>query len=161
MIEVTQRPLISDIAHELIAQIAPRELPMFRPTCEAYFEDPEKIFEAPKDNRLGFGLDTAIAFLTPVVLAVTTGVVKFLAEKVKESLKEASAELVAKLVKKMFNGRPLPAEGDKNKPLALSHEELAQLRQLMVEMAKRLRLSKDQTELLVSAVVGRLAIADT
>jgi hypothetical protein len=43
---------------------------------------------AGKDEVLGFGLAEAATFLTPLVLAVITEVVKFLAEEVKQSLKD-------------------------------------------------------------------------
>jgi hypothetical protein len=91
MTDVTQHQLISDIAHELIAQVAPRELPLFRPTSQAYFENLKGEVQSSKskDEMLGFGPDTAITFLTPIVLALTTEVFKFLADKVKESVKEA------------------------------------------------------------------------
>jgi hypothetical protein len=161
MNELAYKELITDIAHDLIAQIAPQELPLFRPTSEAYLRNLGQGF-TPRhatDDMLGFGLDTAITFLTPVVLAVATEAVKFLAEKVKESVKEASGELVTKFVKELFNRIP-PAGEDKSTPLVLSQEELVQLRQLMVETAKHLRLPKEKTGLLVNAIMGRLAVPE-
>jgi hypothetical protein len=158
MTDAAQHQLIRDIAHELIAQIAPRELPLFGPASAAFFNPDSKPVppSTPRDEMLGFGPDTAITFLTPVVLALTTEAVKFLMEKVKESIKEASGELITKWVKKIFNTE----ERAKNTPLALSREELVQLRQLMVETAKHLRLPNDKTELLVNTIVGQLALAD-
>jgi hypothetical protein len=162
MTDATQHQLISDIAHELITEIAPGELPLFRVTSEAYFENLDKELKLlePTDEMLGFGLDMAITFLTPVVLALTTKVVTFLADKVRESIKEASGELVTKFVEKMFKSNPPTEERDKKTPLTLSGEELAQLRQLMLDTAKRLRLPNDKTESLVNAIVAKLAIGD-
>ena len=163
MTDATQHQLISDIAHELIADIAPRELPLFHLTSEVYIKNLDRGDEPPEptDEMLGFGLDAATTYLTPVVLALTTEVVTFLAKKAKESIKEESGELVTKFVKEMFKGVPPTEERDKKTPLALSREELVQLRQLMVETAKHLRLPKDKTELLVNAVVGSLAITES
>jgi hypothetical protein len=163
MTDATQHQLINDIAHELIAEISPEELDLFHPTSEAFFENLDKGLKLlePTDEMLGFGLDTAVTFLTPVVLVLTTEVVTFLAEKAKESIKEASGELITKFIKEIFKRIPPTAEGDKRAPLALSHEELVQLRQLILDTAKRLRLPNDKTELLVHAIVGRLTIADS
>jgi hypothetical protein len=159
MTELAYKELITDIAHELIAQIAPQELPLFRPTSEAFINNLGNGLTRrdTTDDMLGFGLDTAIDFLTPVVLALTTEVVKFLAEKAKESIKEASGELIAKFIKRMFNRIP-STEEDKSTPLVLSPEELVQLRQLMLETTEQLRLPKEKTTLLVNAIVGRLAV---
>jgi hypothetical protein len=161
MTELAYKELITDIAHELIAEIAPRELPLFRPTSEAFINNLGRGLNPRNatDEMLGFGLDTAIAFLTPVVLALTTEVVKFLAEKAKESIKEASGELITKIIKGVFNRIP-PTGQDKSTPLVLSREELVQLRQLMVETARHLRLPKEKTGLLVNAIMGRLAVPD-
>jgi hypothetical protein len=166
MTDATQHQLISDIAHEVITEIAPRELPSFPLTSKAYFasiNDPGEGGEPPKpkDEMLGFGLDTAVTYLTPVILALTTEVVTFLAKKVKDSIKEESGELVTKFVKEMFKRIPPAEERDKKAPLAVSREELVQLRQLMLETAKHLRLPNDKTELLVNAVVGKLVIAES
>jgi hypothetical protein len=163
MIDATQHQLISDTAHEVITEIAPRELPLFHITSKTYLENLDEGLKQrkPTDTMLGFGLDTAITFLTPVVLALTTEVVKFLAEKAKESIKEASAELITKFVKEMFKRIPSTEERDQETPLALSREELVELRQLMLETAKPLGLPNDKMELLVNALVGKLAIADS
>jgi hypothetical protein len=163
MTDATQHQLISDIAHEVITEIAPGELPLFRVTSKTYLDNLNKELKPrkPTDQMLGFGLDTAITFLTPVVLALTTEVVKLLAEKAKETLKEASAELVSKFVKAMVRRISPTEERDEKTPLALSREELAQLHRLMFETAKQLRLPNDKTELLVNAIVGRLAVANS
>jgi hypothetical protein len=163
MTDRTEHQLICDIAHEVITEIAPGELPLFRVTSKTYLENLDEGLKPrkPTDKMLGFGLDTAITFLTPVVLALTTEVIKFLVEKVKESIKEASGELITKFVKEMVKRIPPTEERDRKTPLALSREELVELRQLLLETAKHLRLPKEKTELLVNAIVGRLAIANS
>jgi hypothetical protein len=163
MTDATQNQLISDIAHELITEIAPGELPLFPVTSEVYFENLDKGLKLlePTDEMLGFGSDTAITFLTPVVLALTTKVVIFLADKVRESIKEASGELVTKFIKEMFKSIPPTEEQEKKTPLILSREQLSQLRQLIFETAKHLRLPSDKTESLVNAIVTKLVIGDT
>jgi hypothetical protein len=161
MIDANQVPLISDISRGLVEEIAPQELPLFRITSKVYFEEPEKVFEDRKhhDNVLAIGLGDTITFLTPVVLAITTQVIKFLAEKAQKSIQEQSEEIIAKFVKSMFK-RISPKEEEKEVSLKLSREELIELRKLMLETAKQLRLPEDRTDLLVNAMVGRLAITN-
>ncbi len=88
MTDSTHNQLVIDLGRDLISRIAPQEIPIFRANSEAYFKDPQKTLSARagKDETLGFGIGEAAAFLTPVVLAVTTEVIKFLAEEVKTPL---------------------------------------------------------------------------
>jgi len=67
-----QNQLVADLARDMVAEIAPQELPTFRAQSEAYFKDPERALkgQAGKDDMLGFGVGAAVTFLTPVVLAV-------------------------------------------------------------------------------------------
>jgi hypothetical protein len=53
-----------------------------------------------------------------------------------------------------------PKEEEKEVSLKLSREEIIELRKLMLETAKQLRLPEDKTDLLVHAMVGRLAITN-
>ena len=81
MNETTQNQLIADLARDVVTEIAPQELPMFRLQSEAYFKDPDSALEghAGGEDMLGFGAGAAAAFLTSAVLAVTTAIVKFVA----------------------------------------------------------------------------------
>ncbi len=165
MTDLTRDQLIRDIARDVVGQIAPQELPLFRATSEAYFKNPREVLEGkkPRDETLGFGLETAVAFLTPVVLAVATEVVKFVAERIKESLKEEGAGIVTELIKKMFKRfRSTGEERGKAPALApLSPEQLAQVRQRAIEKACQLNLPEVQARLLADAIVGSLAVIDS
>jgi hypothetical protein len=105
MIDANQVPLISDISCGLVEEIAPQELPLFRITSKVYFEEPEKVFEDRKhhDNVLAIGLGDTITFLTPVVLAITTQVIKFLAEKAQKSIQEKAKKLLLNLSRVCLN----------------------------------------------------------
>ena len=163
-----QYPLVSDIAYELVQEIAPRELPLFQITSKAYFEKPDKVFEEfiHHGGILNFGLDSVTIFLTPAVLAVTNKVITFLWNKVKEAIQEESEEIINKFVKDMFKSIPYKKKQGKERQdektsLKLSREELVQLHQIMLETAKQLRLPQHETELLVNAMVGRLVTTNT
>jgi len=101
---------------------------------------------------LGFGAGAAAAFLTPAVLAVTTAIVKFVAQEVKESVQEEGADLISNIVKRMFKkfrpeekkegeGRKDESKKDKGKegPLPLTPEQLKKVRELAFEQALQRR----------------------
>jgi hypothetical protein len=150
--------LVTTLSREALAEIAPQELPLFRATSEAYFKDPEKTLanRGAKDDPLGFGAGEAVVLLTPVVLAISADVVKFLLEEVKKSAKDQSAAFIGEMVKQMFK-KVSPAT--KEKPPALTPEQLAQVRQIAVKKARQLKLSDDRAKTLADAIVGGLAVA--
>jgi len=173
MNETTQNQLIADLARDAVAEIAPHELPMFRLQSEAYFKDPDSAFEGHTggEDMLGFGAGAAAAFLTPAVLAVTTAIVKFVADEVKESVQEEGGDLISDIVKRMFKkfrpeekkegeGKKDESKKDKGKegPLPLTPEQLKKVRELAFEQALQLRLSENTAETLAESLVGSLVV---
>src|SRR5437660_8088092 len=103
MTEITQNQLTTNVAHNLIAQIAPQELPIFQVTSEAYFKNPDKMLKGQqgKDEMLGFGFELASAILmSPIVLAIVDDVVKVIVgEVIPNEIKESG--IVGKMFKKL------------------------------------------------------------
>lgn len=152
--------LVSEISRNLISEVAPQELPLFRATSEAYFKNPDKVLTAKSgnDDILGFGTGEAMILLTPVALAITTKVINFLIEEVKRSAKEESANLVSETVKAFFKKfRQEKEEGNKIPPL--SSEQLTRVQEIAIKEARRLKLSEKNVKLLANAIVGSLAVA--
>ena len=83
MTDKTENQLIAELARDLISQTVPQELPLFRANSEAFFSNPEKLLagQKGKDEMLGFGVGEAITMLSPVILMVTSEIVKFLIEE--------------------------------------------------------------------------------
>lgn len=178
MNETTQNQLIADLARDVVIEIAPHELPMFRLQSEAYFKDPDSALEghAGKEDMLGFGAGAAAAFLTPAVLAVTTAVVKFAAEEAKKSVQDEGADLISDIVKRMFKkfrpeekkegeGRKDESKKDESKkdkgkegPPPLTPEQLKKVHKLAFEQALQLRLSENTAETLAESLVGSLVV---
>ena len=84
MTDTGDTQLIIDLSRDLLAQVAPQELPLFRAASQAYQSDPDALSKSggEKDEMLGFGAGEVAALLTPAVLLITSEVVKFLAEEV-------------------------------------------------------------------------------
>jgi hypothetical protein len=153
-----QSQLIADVARDVVAQIAPEELPLFRATSVAYFKNPDKLVKKQmrKDEMLGFGVGEAVSLLTPTVLVVVAEAVTFVTAEVKKSIATESAGLISDLVKKQFK-KFQPEEkkaGDNPPPLTL--EQIAQVRKLAYQRFLQLKLSDAQANRLADAVVATL-----
>ncbi|MFC1466278.1 MAG: hypothetical protein ACFLMY_15665 [Candidatus Brachytrichaceae bacterium NZ_4S206] len=76
--------LISRVARELVGQLSPQELPLFRATSAAYFKDPAAVkrLAGARDDALGFGTSEAVNLIAPIALAVTAAVVSVLTQEV-------------------------------------------------------------------------------
>lgn len=160
MLNREEQNLLSDISRELIADIAPQELPLFRATSVAYFADPERVLKvrASSDAMLGFGVDPAILSWTPIVLTVTSAIIDFLREEIKASAKEETSGLVGAWVKQLFKKFRPPDDGGGAVP-PLTPEQLAQVREQALKKARQLKLPAGQAGMLADAIVGSLAVA--
>ncbi len=161
MTDAEQKQLVADLARDVVLQAAPQELPLFRLTSQAYFQNPEKALQkqAGKDELLGFGAAEAVILLTPVVLAVMTDVLKFVMEAVQKSIKEEGSGLVSDAVKQMFKRFRSQEKQETHGPAPLTPEQLTQVRKLAYERARQFQLSEAKAGLLADAMVGGLAIA--
>lgn len=163
MPDPAEQEIISEIAREQIGQLAPDELPLFRPTSEAYFKDPTKTLKTQSggDEVLGFGAQAALTFLTPIVLAVATEVVTFLVAEIGKSIKEEGRVAVGQIVKSLFKRfRGSDATQSPTTPASpkLSAEQLTQVRKVAYDKARSLNLPEARAALLADSLVGSLAV---
>ena len=160
-----QNQLVTDLARDLVAQMAPQELPLFRANSANYFKNPDKALQPQtgKDDMLGFGAGEVVTLLTPYLLAVLTEVVTFIVEEVKKSAKTQGTNVINDMVKQMFKKfQPQPTtQEQKPAPSAppLTHDQLAQIRQLAFEKSRKLKLSGRQSAMLADSIVGSLVLA--
>jgi hypothetical protein len=152
--------LVAQLARSAVTQTAPEELPLFRPTSEAYFDDPTSLEQrGPDDQMLGFGVEAAAVLITPIALKVARDVVNFIVEQVRGHAREAGKDAIDSIA-----DRVLKKDGDEAEPVApaeieLSDEELEEVRALALEKAKLLKLPPDKAQLLADSLVGSLATA--
>lgn len=164
MPDPVQKELIADLARELVAEIAPQELPLFRATSEAFLARLEKPTpdKSRTDAMLGFGVGPELAFVTPAVLVVAHEVIAFLASEVKKSLEKEASDVVSGLVKKMFKrAHSVDTKRDIDVPPLLTSKQATQIRELVFEKACQLNISEAQGRLLADAVVGTLVVASS
>jgi hypothetical protein len=95
--------LVTDIAHDVLAELAPQELPILPAATRAYFADPAAALKQSrsKDSALGFGVD-AFVFFTPVVLPVLSEVFEFLTQVAKKAVEAGLAKEIPEIIKGMF-----------------------------------------------------------
>ena len=150
--------LVAEVAKDLLSQIAPQEIPLFRSISTSYFINPEKTLsdQKAKDELLGFGAAEAVTLITPVILAVSSDVIKFLFEEAQKAMKSESTGLINETVKSWFS-KVHPKE-DKKAPPPLTAEQLQLVRKIAERKAQQLKLSKEHTKLLADAIVGTLAV---
>jgi hypothetical protein len=153
--------LIADLARQQVARMAPKELPLYQMTSEAYFEDPKAVeAQAGKDEMLGFGVEAGVAFLTPVALAVTTEVVKFIASELRKSVEAESSGVIREFIEKIFKRfRPAEKEEEGKMLPPLTQEQIVRVRELAFEKGRQLDLPETQAGLLADSLIGSLATA--
>ena len=148
--------LVSDIARDVLAELAPQEMPIFEAASRAYFADPAAALKQSrsKDSALGFGVESVV-FLTPVVLQVLSEVCEFLRQVAGKAVEAGLAEEIPQIIKKMFR-KLHSAEPDS--PSVLSREQIALIHGNVLAAAKRLRMPAEKARSLADAVTSRLVL---
>jgi hypothetical protein len=154
MSHVANNALVSDVARDVLAEIAPDELPIFQAASKAYFADPKAVAKQAKskDSMLGMGPDS-VTLLTPAVLHVVTEVCIFLAPVATEVAKSALAEGATEVFKGIFR-----RYGSKSPPV-LTPEQIQMVQAKVRAEAKKMRLPGNQAEILTNAVIAQLVLS--
>jgi hypothetical protein len=161
--DVVDDALVAQLARSAVSQTAPEELPLFRATSQAYFEDPTALERQKSgDEMLGFGVEAAVVLVTPVALDVARDVLNFVVEQVRIQARvhgqEAIERFTDRLLKHTSDDDEEPA-ASAGEPPDLTEEQLEQVRALALEKAQQLKLAPDKAELLADSLVGSLATA--
>jgi hypothetical protein len=150
--------LVAALARATVEKAAPEELPLFRATSEAYFEDPKALEQSGgKDEMLGFGVDAAMVLMTPVVLQVAKDVIGFLGEQLRERAREQGEGAIDRVIARLVNRNG--GEGEAEPVEELTDEQLEQVRALAIKKGRALKLSDERATLLADSLVGSLALA--
>jgi hypothetical protein len=148
---------ITDIARDVLAELAPQEIPIFPAASRAYFADPPAALKQyrSKDNALGFGVDPLLVSLTPFVLHTLLETFQFLTDIAKKAVEAGLAKEIPEIVKAMFrkfHSSEPPAA------LVLTKEQTRLIHENILESAKRLRFPPDKARSLADAIIARLAM---
>jgi hypothetical protein len=155
--------LVAQLARSAVSQTAPEELPLFRATSQAYFEDPDALERQKSgDEMLGFGVEAAVVLVTPVALNVAKDVLNFVLEQVREQAREHGKEAIERFTDRLLTRGDEQPAGEGAAPTEtpeLTEAQLEQVRALALEKAQQLKLAPDKAELLADSLVGSLATA--
>ena len=134
--------LVADVARQVVAQIAPDELPLFRATSEAYFRDPRRAARGTSggDSLLGWGEGLDPAYLTPIVLPVVGLALSFVIDQSRD----------------LNVGGTLTSLRERLAALENAADVRDRLRQLAFVQGRQLHLTDSQATNLASALVNSL-----
>ena len=155
-----QRDLIAEMSRDIVADVAPDELPLFRMNSTAYFKNPKKALESREgqDEALGFGIEAMVPLLTPVIIAVVTEIISHLEQSLSSHVASSAEGFIGGGLRSVFKrGGKAPAA-----PTAqLSPAQLAEVRDIAFRKARQLKLPETQAAMLADSVVGGLVVAPT
>jgi hypothetical protein len=155
--------LVAALARRAVAETAPAELPLFRATSQAYFEDPGRALagRAGSDDVLGFGPAAAALLLTPVALDVARSVVRFVLDHVRTKAEAQAGDAIEsateKLLRKIGLGDGHGGTDAAAEAAPLSDDQLREVHRIAFEKARQLNLPDAQADLLADSLVGSLA----
>ena len=159
------RELIVEVSRDVVAAVAPEEMVLFRPMTTAYFDAPDRLRQAPKDDLLGFGAGDAVVALTPVALSVISAVLTYIRREVAQATNKEVTQIIDEQVRALFRrfhrGEPGAAPAHGAAPAAapgLSKEQLAEVGRLAFEQARAMHVPEGRARLLADAVVGSLVL---
>lgn len=154
MPDQVDRDVVADVSRQIVAEVAPDELPLFSVNSQAYFKNPKKALESSEgaDDALGFGVELLVPLLTPIVLSVVTEVVNHLTQSLSQQLAGKAEQLVGALFKRPgATAHPAPV-------LQLSPAQLSEVRSIAFTKARQLKLPEAEAALLADSVIGSLAV---
>ncbi|GAA2216418.1 hypothetical protein GCM10009850_118870 [Nonomuraea monospora] len=146
--------IVRELTRQVITRAAPEELPLVQPMSDQFFEGRRRRGASGREDPLGFGLDTAVVLLTPIVLQVTAALVDELAQQLAGAVATrglAGLRLLRRLVLRQEDAAELAVP-------ALSPGQLDRVHGLARDKAVQLGLDPQQAELLADALRGSLTI---
>jgi hypothetical protein len=146
--------LMRDVAHDVVEQAAPQELPIYQAASTAFFEDPIGASQRSraKDSVLGFGFDPLTAMLTPAILSVLWEVFKFLVGIAQKAIAAGLEREISDILKSMFTKFGSPERS------LLTGKEVEALREHILRELKSLKVPGAKARALAEAVIAQLAV---
>lgn len=161
MTSIPTTDLVVAVARDLVTQLEPQELLLFRATSQQFRQHPERLLAGQKasDDPIGFGLGEGAALLTPAALATASAVIGYLVDEISKTAADKSASFIIETVQRIFKKAASPTpQNDKQLP-TLTPNQLAQVRAIALKQARQMKLSDARAKVLADAIVGSLAIS--
>lgn len=159
------RAVITEIARDVIEEIAREEVPVFSSVSQAYFADPQRALSGRGSRKapLGFGSGVVELILTPIVLAATAKAVECLAEI---TLKHLPEDGVRAALRRIFHagqrspGAPAPDDSAESTSsgavgVELRQEDIERLRHVVEATLHDCGAAPEISRLIADAIIGR------
>jgi hypothetical protein len=152
--------VVAEIGRDLVSQLAPAELILYRAKSEAFFKDrPTGDRKGKqKDEMLGIGTAEMVTFLTPVILYALQDVLKPMVGEAAKRLGEEAGDALASTIRKLF-GRPAPVSASAAGIPGLTQEQLTRAHATAVAAVLKWKRSPEQARRIADAIVASLATA--
>ena len=163
MTELSLRFRTASVARDLIAEVAPGELPRFPVTSETFFTRGGRLARGGREDMLGFGAHEAATFLTPVILMAVSRVMEFASEPAKDTLQSGLSDLMGRFVRWVSNklsGKRSEPEG-KTEFQPLTPDQLLRARSIALQTLVQHGFPEDKTDIVADLIVAKLAVPDT
>jgi hypothetical protein len=152
-----EQDLVRALAASVVGDLSPDELDVFDETAEEFFADPDEVLRAgDKDEAVGFGLE--LALITPVVLAVVTSVVRFLASLLADAMKETARPALVRTLRRILRIREDGATAQAA-AVPLDVDQLRRVHEVAMNRAMSLGLPEDRARLLADSIAGGIVVA--
>jgi len=149
------RATVEALARQLVADVSPAELPLFRATADSYFADPGRSLSprGRQDEALGFGVEAVVTLVGPFALDLVRRVLTSLTDRVGDAL----AEAVARRLGRQPDPPPAATGDQPGQPKPLDPAQLGLLRAVAQEEARRMQLPPERAQRLADALVASIA----
>lgn len=140
-----------ELAHAVIARIAPAELPQFELVAQAFHRASrrQRRRAARRNEPLGIGADGMVALLSVPTLYVASR----LADALAKNVANGTATWLTKMINKVFRRRASPPKTWRPEP-----GELIVIREVAAKRARRLGLTDEQVDIIADGIVAELML---
>lgn len=151
---------VRTLAKEIVAAVAPEELRMFSLQADEYFEDPRNAFrlDGDSDDMLGIGVGDVLPVVTPIVLAISAEVVRYLSDSVVQAAANRSLDAARAAVQRMI--RPRKTAADQTPVLDLPPGTEVTVRRIVTEISVKGQVSEDMIRMITDLTIGAGANED-
>jgi hypothetical protein len=150
--------LVTDVARDVLSEVAPQEVPILAAASKAYFDDPAAALRQwqTRDDVLGFGLDSLTVLVTPAVLHIVSEVFESLLRVATKAVEEGLSKEIPQVIRAMFRRFH---SADPDTPSVLTRQQIGLIHANVLQAAKKLRLPDVKAQSLADAIAAQLVLA--
>jgi hypothetical protein len=158
---IEDREFIQELSRSIIAENASDEVDLFEELAADYFRNPQPPKREERDDALGFGLETVMAF-TPAVLAMAKVAFDFACSECLKAAKDEASEVIKRKVKTFFRkakdtSAPTPAVTEAP-AVTFTRAQLEQLRTIAINEGIAYGLKPHEAEKMSRSLIGSAAL---